>query len=96
MVDRAFACFPRLPLEIRNMIWVEAANHPRNLDIWAQPTGNMVYWDLDINNQRVVKTHDTFRFKTRQPIPELLTATKESRAATKDYFQVSFGIYEGM
>lgn len=31
--ERTFICFPNLPVEIRNLIWKEAANLPRNLDI---------------------------------------------------------------
>jgi len=89
---RTFTCFPELPLEIRNMVWKEAANLPRNLDIWARPTGVTCYRDMEYWDERLEwKEYRTFRFTTRQPVPGVLVATKESRAATRQFFDMCFG-----
>jgi len=88
-VSRMFTCFPRLPLEIRNMIWEEAANLPRNLDIWTIPTGNASYSEEDEYGSLVRKEFSFYQYKTRQPHPGVLLATKESRAATHKHFQWS-------
>ena len=91
---RTFTCFPTLPLEIRNMIWKEAANLPRNLDIWTHPTGVTSYRDMEYGDDRLEwKKYRTFRYTTRQPVPGVLIATKESRAAAREFFDMSFGIY---
>ena len=69
------------------MIWKEAANLPRNLDIWARPTGKISYRNDDLEWEHF----RTFRFTTRRPVPGVLLATKELRAASKEFFRMSFG-----
>jgi len=39
------------------------------------------------------KEYRTFKYTTRQPVPGVLIATKESRAATREFFDMSFGSY---
>ncbi|KAE8444090.1 hypothetical protein EG329_000872 [Mollisiaceae sp. DMI_Dod_QoI] len=90
--SRTFTCFAKFPLEIRNMIWEEAANLPRNLDIWTQMTGTATYGNRYADPPEM-EEYKTFRFTTRQPVPGFLLATKESRAATRKYFELSFGNY---
>jgi hypothetical protein len=91
---RTFTCFPELPLEIRNLVWKKAANFPRNLDIWARPTGVTRYRDMKYGDDRLEwKEYRTFRYTTRQPVPGVLIATRESRAATREFFDMSFGSY---
>jgi hypothetical protein len=69
------------------MIWKAAANLPRNLDIWARPTGTTSYRNDDLEWEEF----KTFRYTTRQPVPGVLLATKESRAASREFFHMNFG-----
>lgn len=89
--SRTFTCFPKLPLEIRIKIWEEAANLPRNLDIWAHTTGKATSFRRSNRDREVVDEYTMFKFTTRQPVPGVLLASKESRAASRKFFHLSFG-----
>jgi hypothetical protein len=84
---RTFTLFPKLPKELRIAIWEETANLPRNLDVWCSYTGEGVY-----QSDTAIVLYNKFEFTTRQPIPGVLLANKESREAAQKYFEMSFGV----
>ncbi|TVY37125.1 hypothetical protein LOCC1_G006916 [Lachnellula occidentalis] len=88
MADRTFTCFPKLPLELRNMIWDCAANLPRNLDIWAPTIGNemVILW-----NQADGPINFTpYKFCSTRPVPGILHANQESRTTALGFYELSF------
>ncbi|CZR67218.1 uncharacterized protein PAC_17117 [Phialocephala subalpina] len=88
MPVKMFTCFPKLPLEIRNMIWAEAAKVPRNVDVWSPTFGTMTLTS-DTSDERVVVT--PYRFISKQTPPGILHTNQESRAISLKHFHLAFG-----
>jgi hypothetical protein len=87
MADRTFTRFPKLPLELRNMIWEFTANVPRNIDVWAPIIEDMSFHWKEDDDHMVFKP---FRFCTSRPVPSILHVNKESRAIALRFYQLSF------
>ncbi|KAF4634438.1 hypothetical protein G7Y89_g3669 [Cudoniella acicularis] len=87
---RTFTCFPKLPLEVRLMIWGQVANLPRNLDVWSKVIGH-ASWQWEARGP--ASDIELFKFVSTQPIPAILLVNKESYAIGKKYYRRSFGHY---
>ncbi|TVY19713.1 hypothetical protein LARI1_G003218 [Lachnellula arida] len=89
MTDRTSTCFPKLPLELRNMVWTYGANLPRNLDIWAPTIGEEMtfHWNY---HQNSLNFHP-FKFCSTRPVPGILHANRESRTIALKFYELSFG-----
>ncbi|KAH7348642.1 hypothetical protein BKA65DRAFT_501028 [Rhexocercosporidium sp. MPI-PUGE-AT-0058] len=82
-----FTCFPKLPAELRNMIWEHASNLPRNLDIWARRIRSLSYrWSVGDDPVK----YQPFKFYTKQPVPSILQTNRESRAIGHLHYHLSF------
>jgi hypothetical protein len=86
---QTFTRFPKLPLELRNIVWEYASNQPRNLDIWASTTGTITF---QRSSEAQKYEYYAFKYYTTQPVPGILHASQESRTAALQFYDLSFGI----
>jgi hypothetical protein len=82
-----FTCFPKLPLEIRRMIWKEACSVERVLDIWA------VTLDVAGTTAFFKKAYGTvpFSYMSHCKHPAVLHTSRESRSVGLENYCLSFG-----
>lgn len=87
MKARSFTCFPRLPPELRRLIWKHASFHSRNVDITASyhPTKLSDTWDL-------VSPEEIFYYLSVCPPPSILSVSRESRSEALKYYTLDFGV----
>ncbi|KAF8859039.1 hypothetical protein BDZ45DRAFT_742853 [Acephala macrosclerotiorum] len=85
---REFTGFSKLPLELRNMIWEEAAKVPRNVDVWSPTFGSMTLRADGSGEQVVVKP---YRFISKQSPPSILHTNQESRVIALKFIHLDFG-----
>ncbi|KAN0102840.1 hypothetical protein V8E51_011153, partial [Hyaloscypha variabilis] len=80
-----FTCFPKLPLEIRRMIWKEACSVERVLDIWP------VLLDVEGAAKFFDSTRGIpFSYKSYSTHPAILHTSRESRSTGLENYCLSF------
>lgn len=84
----AFTCFPKLPTEIRLMIWDDVCFFPRNIDLWVLYHGQIKRRLRGRSN-----TFDCNRYVSICPHPSILHANRESRAVGLKYYELAFGMH---
>lgn len=91
----SFHLFAALPSEIRLRIWELAASVPRNVDIWVHPLQNDNYEEFSIlTGDRASPPFRPFRWRSNTPVPDVLHACQESRAAALRMYHLDFGYEE--
>jgi hypothetical protein len=77
-----FTCFPKLPAEIRLLIWTWACYIPRVVFITPEQVGSL-FNHLD-------EEEGCFRFRSLEPQPAVLHASQESRGTAKKIYNFGF------
>ena len=81
-----FTCFPKLPLELRREIWRHSMPGPRNITIVHYPADMRLLRVLDIDDEK----HPWWRCRAYGgAVPTVLHVNKESRSATKEFFELT-------
>ncbi|KAH7399926.1 hypothetical protein BKA64DRAFT_670728 [Cadophora sp. MPI-SDFR-AT-0126] len=90
---RAFTCFPRLPPELRLIVWEQVCCQTRNVPLRAV---SMDFTRLVVSSS----TEGVFRYSTNLPPPSVLSTCRESRdSGLKHYtllFRTTFDIGHGI
>jgi len=76
----SFTLFPKLPFEVRLMIWGFACHHTRNVDIWAKSIPDIY-----------LRECATFRYVSSCPPPAILGSSKEGRTEGLKHYELAFG-----
>lgn len=89
-----FTCFPRLPTELRDIIWTLACFQPRVIDIWLKELAANVRKGSAVAAFANAPTrHDRYPFyylSHQITPPAVLQTCKESRAIGLKYYSLSF------
>ncbi|KAN0106802.1 hypothetical protein V8E51_009678 [Hyaloscypha variabilis] len=83
--SKSFTCFPRLPPELRRLIWKHASFHSRDVDITASFDRYTLPRDLDFHS-----SPETFHYLSISLPPALLSTTSESRAEALKHYSLDF------
>lgn len=86
-IPSTFTRFSSLPVEVRYMIWEQVAQVPRNLDIWAEPVGEITW----IHNRPLSQQ---WKFLTTRRPPAILHTNRESRIAGLKHYHLEFAMGE--
>jgi hypothetical protein len=80
--EHTFTLFPKLPPELRNMVWRFAASEPRVVKIFSERP-NPKDWTSTIADHQIYSD-------SRQHIPPILQATSESRRVALKFYTPAF------
>jgi hypothetical protein len=89
----SFALFPKIPLEVREMVWIEALPH-RVISISEKLYGPR--FENSGNNVAMVQNYrkpEFWQFKSSAKTPSIFHACQESRRVALKIYHLSFGGY---
>jgi hypothetical protein len=86
-----FEGFPKLPLELRRMIWTYACFVPRNIDVWAVSTSEEEGFDEFDDSQYGAYWGEITKSRSHNPVPPILNTSSESREIGLQHYSLSFG-----
>ncbi|CZR64810.1 uncharacterized protein PAC_14709 [Phialocephala subalpina] len=89
MDEQTFTRFPRLPLELRLMIWTHCSQFTRYVDLWPSEHGRLQ--DGTETRPNSILNFQFLRHVTSQPPPAVLYACKESRKVALQHYKLEFG-----
>ncbi|KAH6683058.1 hypothetical protein B0J14DRAFT_574994 [Halenospora varia] len=81
-----FACFPKLPLEIRLRIWRHACYHERTVGILPLEAFQLPFCNQLNHEDRPY----IWKYKSYDPVPSPLHVSKESRREALKYYSLTF------
>ncbi|KAH7310045.1 hypothetical protein BKA65DRAFT_575846 [Rhexocercosporidium sp. MPI-PUGE-AT-0058] len=82
-----FTYFPKLPLELRNMIFTSACSEPRIIDLWAVGIGSTD----DVETADIPADQWLFRFRSQaERPPSLLHTSQEARTISLKHYTLAF------
>lgn len=92
---KKFTLFPKMALELREMVWSQACKVERVVDLWFEPLGGragLPLFDTISESPPIV-------YKSCAKVPAILHTSKEARATGLEYYTLDFGnkttYYEG-
>ena len=82
-----FTLFPKMALELREMVWSQACKVERVVDLWFEPLGGRAGLPLFDTISQIPPVV----YRSRTKVPAILHTSKEARATGLKYFTLEFG-----
>lgn len=91
--SQQFTLFPKLPLEIRRMVWKEICFQPRNVDIWAkEPRDKHLAQMMLLGKAFDGRRTCTIEFRSHLRPPFVLHTSREARRTGLEHYTLEFGL----